>query len=509
MEDKTLTSLSDIPTGSLLYFVGVGGISMCGLAQFAWHMGFQVAGSDRQASEHTELLSDMGIQVFIGHDSARVDALKPFALIHTAAVHRDNPEWRRAIELGIPVMERSVFLGLITRDFKRVINIAGTHGKTTTTAMCSTILLASGADPTIHLGAALKSLDSNTVRMGAPRELLVSEACEYSNSYHEFTSTTATILNIDIDHMDFFRDLDDLLDSFARFTDKIVEGGTLVLPHWGRYMPDLLSRIIKRRAAMSRDLVNVVTFGAHRAPLPQDHTCEIEADPHPGVADYLARPPIYNYRNLQYANGLPGFDFYKDDSFLAHIDLPIPGEHNVENAVAAMVCALGNGADVSACQTALSEFTGAEGRFTIKGTFNGALVVGDYAHHPSSTVATLKAARELPHNHIWIVYQPLTYARVKQFFDAYIDALLPCEHTIFYEIYSDREDDDLGMSSKLLCDVINEKGGSAEFAITYDDIVLALREITGPDDIILFLGPEQVRSFADKLVREEGGELSE
>lgn len=266
MEDKTLTSLSDIPTGSLLYFVGVGGISMCGLAQFAWHMGFQVAGSDRQASEHTELLSDMGIQVFIGHDSARVDALKPFALIHTAAVHRDNPEWRRAIELGIPVMERSVFLGLITRDFKRVINIAGTHGKTTTTAMCSTILLASGADPTIHLGAALKSLDSNTVRMGAPRELLVSEACEYSNSYHEFTSTTATILNIDIDHMDFFRDLDDLLDSFARFTDKIVEGGTLVLPHWGRYMPDLLSRIIKRRAAMSRDLVNVVTFGAHRAP---------------------------------------------------------------------------------------------------------------------------------------------------------------------------------------------------------------------------------------------------
>ena len=485
MSQPAFRSLSEIPAGSLLYFVGISGISMCGLAEMALSLGFRVAGSDRRASDRTEHLTALGAEIFIGHDGCRIDELRPALVIHTAAVHADNPEWQRAAALGIPVIERSIFLGLITRDFERVINIAGTHGKTTTTAMCALILLAADADPTIHLGAELSDLDYSTVRMGTAHRLLVSEACEYSNSYHHFASTTAAVLNINIDHMDFFRDVDDLVDSFAIFTDLIRDGGQLVCPHRGRYMPELLRRITARRAAARRALPDLITFGAYLPPDLQDES----------VPAKRPEQPVFNYRNLTYPDGYPRFDLYEKDRLLTTIRLAVPGRHNVENAVAACACALLNGADPAACRTALETFTGAEGRFTTKGTYNGATVIADYAHHPTATEATLQAARELPHNHIWVVYQPLTYARVQQFFDDYVETLQDCEHTIFYEIYSDRENDDLGMSSRLLCQAIKEKGGSTEFAESYEEVVEALRGLVGPGDLILFLGPEQVRSL--------------
>ncbi|HHX37795.1 MAG TPA: UDP-N-acetylmuramate--L-alanine ligase [Clostridiaceae bacterium] len=493
-----ISQLSDLPRGADLYFIGIGGISMCGLAEMAKHLGYHIAGSDRQASDHTHHLAALGVAVNIGHDAANIDRAVPQLVIHTAAVPADNPELKRAHELGIPVVERAVFLGWITRDFKRVINIAGTHGKTTTTAMCALILLAAKADPTVHLGAELSAFDHSTVRMGKSHDLLISEACEYANSYHHFESTTAVILNIDLDHMDFFEDATDLVNSFAIFTDQIRDGGYLILPHSGRFIPELVACMIKRRQATGRSLPTIVTYGT-------EPTGEFDKNRMVDV-DFWPDTPTVCYRNLNYDSGIPEFDIYIDGTFWTSIHLNIPGTHNVANATAAIAATYINGADAESVGTVLRDFSGAEGRYTVKGRYLGATVVSDYAHHPAATVATIEAAKATKPEHIWVVYQPLTFGRVKLFFEQYVEALLPCEHTLFVEIYSDREATDFGMSSKLIKDEINRRGGSAEFVPSYEAVVERLSQLAGSDDIILFLGPEQVRSFADRLVLEPGGE---
>lgn len=505
MTHQTLNGLTDCPAGSTLYFIGIGGISMCGLAEIAMNLGYRVAGSDRQRSEHTDHLEALGARIFIGHEKSHIDETAPLLVIHTAAVHADNPEWLRAAELGIPVAERAAFLGWITDRFERVINVAGTHGKTTTTAMCALMLMQAGTDPTVHLGAQLRAFNNSTIRMGAPGKLLVSEACEYTNSYHQFASTTAIILNIDIDHMDFFRDLDDLIQSFAVFTDKIRDPGRLILPHYGSYMLKLAETIRERRRQAGRPIPEIITFGAADPEAAESDRLAAGRIAHPEASALWPQTPSVAFAQLDYRDGRPVFDVCVEGQPFAHIELAVPGRHNVENALAAIAAARMNGATSETCRTVLADFTGAEGRYTIKGTFNGAAVVSDYAHHPSATRATLDAAAHMPHRHIWVVYQPLTFNRVKLFFEQYVDVLLPCEHTIFYEIYSDRESDDLGMSSRLIADAVNRRGGSASFAPTYETVVDELRSLAGPGDIVLFLGPEPVRAFADRLVLEPEG----
>lgn len=509
MTHQTPNGLTDCPAGSTLYFVGIGGISMCGLAEIAIRMGYRVAGSDRQRSEHTEHLAALGARIFIGHEKSHIDETRPLLIIHTAAVHADNPERLRAAELGIPVAERAVFLGWITDRFERVINVAGTHGKTTTTAMCALMLMRAGTDPTIHLGAQLRAFNNSTVRMGEAGKLLVSEACEYTNSYHQFASTTAIILNIDLDHMDFFRDLDDLIQSFAVFTDKIRDPGHLILPHHGAHMLRLIETIRARRRRAARPLPEIITFGAADPEAAEADRLAADRIAYPDAAALWPQRPTVAFARLVYHSGRPAFDVRADGQIPIHIELAVPGRHNVENALAAIAAARLNGASPEACQAVLAHFTGAEGRYTVKGTFNGATVVSDYAHHPAATRATLDAAAHMPHRHIWVVYQPLTFSRVQLFFEQYVDALLPCEHTIFYEIYSDRESDDLGMSSRLIADAVNRRGGSASFAPTYEAILAELRDLAGPGDIVLFLGPEPVRALADRLILEPGGCRSE
>ena len=495
--------LHDLPTDSELYFVGIGGISMCGLAEMAQANGYRIRGSDMHASEHTRHLLELGIPVTIGQTAANIDEAQPDLIVYSAAVPSSNPELQRAAELGITAVERGDFLGWMTRDFARVINVAGTHGKTTTTAMVSLLLLDQAMEPTVHLGAQLKAFDDSTVYMGRPGELLISEACEYRNSFLHFASTTALVLNIDSDHLDYFSTIENVIHAFCLFADQLPEDGALVVPWRGNYVGRMLAELAERRAADGRRMPEVVSF-AIEGLLPAsirltDDQVNDEGEGYdwPEEADILAR-------DLTWTDGRPDFTLVWRGEPVAEIRLGVPGRHNIYNALAAMAAALLEGADPARFSASLERFRGAEGRFTIKGHYNGALVVTDYAHHPTAVTATLDAAQTWPHERLFVIFQPLTFNRVKLLFEDFVSALLPCDPLQLVEIYSDRESDDLGMSSRHLVEGINERGGRAQFSGGYEEVRQRLSQAR-EGDLILFLGPEDVRSYGDRLVAEGSG----
>ncbi|MBP7401138.1 MAG: UDP-N-acetylmuramate--L-alanine ligase [Clostridia bacterium] len=466
--------------GARVFFVGIGGISMAGLAEISHAYGMTVAGSDRHPGARTDRLAALGIEVHAGHRAERIDAFRPDWVVHTAAVHPDNPERIRATELGIPVIDRAVYLGWINRLYSRVINISGTHGKTTTTAMCSSILIRSGRNPTVHLGADLAEF-GGTVRLGTPGDLMVSEACEYMRSFLQFHSTTAAILNIEYDHVDCFRDIDDVTDAFTEFARHVPSDGTLVLPAFDARAATLLARLADEADRDARKLPEIVSFGR-----PEDRLG--------------GNAPTVTFSRLTYPEGCPSFDVVVEGSIYASIRLRVPGEHNVMNALAAVACAWKNGGTPEGAREALESYTGAEGRFDIRGTYRGAVVISDYAHHPSAVRATLRAAAAFPHAHTWVVFQPLTFSRTRILFDDFVAALLPCEFSILAEIFSDRETDPGDIRSEMIAARINGLGGNSLFAASFPEIKEALDGVVSSGDLILVLGPEEIRGFADWLL---------
>lgn len=468
-------------TGARIFFVGIGGISMSGLAELSQDYGYKVGGSDMHMSHRILLLEEKGIPVFVGHAAENIQSFAPDLLVHTAAILPGNPEMEFARENHIPVVSRAEFLGHLTRSFSSVINISGTHGKTTTTSMLSLILIESGLDPTVHLGAEFEPFNG-TVRLGADRSLLVSEACEYRRSFLSFRSTTAAITNIDYDHVDCFNNIREVIDVFAEFSDRIDDSGYLIIPAFDANSALCFEQIRARRDATGR-------------PMPQILTTGVEGDvfaPSGQYADIYAK-------NIVYRDGFPQFDVWDRDRFYAHVDLHVPGKHNIYNALTAIACASVNGGTPEGAAEALTAFRGAEGRFTVKGKFRGATVITDYAHHPAAARATLQAASQLLHNRTWVVFQPLTYNRTEKLFDDYVSSLLPCEHVIFSEIFSDREIDPGTISSSMIAEAINKQGGHAEYYADKKDILKRLDSLVGKDDLVLFLGPEDIRDLADDL----------
>ncbi len=470
----------DLKQGTRIFFIGISGISMAGLAEIAHSYGCVVAGSDRNPGPRTRRLEKMGVLIHGTHQADWIDRFRPDIVVHTAAVHADNPEWIRASELGIPVVDRSVFLGWINRLHKQVINISGTHGKTTTTAMCASILIHSDRDPNVHLGAELGEFGS-TVRLGKPGELMVSEACEYMMSFLQFYSTTAAILNIEYDHVDCFRDIGHVVETFADFARLLPAYGTLVLPAFDSNVKDMLTLLENDPDRAGHPLPEIVSFGRRDDRL-------------------LGKAPTVACDHVRYLDGRPAFDVFVEGKPYVSVRLRVPGDHNIMNALAAIACAWKNGGTPEGAREALEAFTGAEGRFDIRGVYHGATVISDYAHHPSAARATLKAAQDFPHNHTWVVFQPLTFSRTRTLFDDFVQALLPCEYTIFAEIFSDREADPGDMSSRMLADRINELGGHAEFAGGFEEIKAKLDAVLSAGDLVLVLGPEDIRGFADWLI---------
>ena len=458
--------LDELKKDAKIYFVGIGGISMSGLALLSKGYGFKVGGSDNHPSERTESLAHQGITIYNSQEAENIDEFDPDYIVKTAAVLPHNKELARALEKNITVFDRSEFLGIITNSYKNVINISGTHGKTTTTSMTSMMLIEEGLDPTVHLGAPFDGI-GGTIRQGGGRELLVSEACEFKRSFLEFRSTTAAITNIDHDHVDCYPTLDDVIDVFARFIEKVDEGGNLVVTG--------TDKNIKEAIARSDRNVNVITCAAEE-----------------GDYDFKAL-------NITYEEGLPAFDLYIMGENAGRVNLKVPGGHNISNALIASACAYLNGASPESIISALNKFGGADGRFTIKGMYKGAEVVVDYAHHPTAARVTIDAAMHMPHKNVLVVFQPLTFNRVKLLFDEYVESLLPCRKILFSEIFSDREMNDGTISSKDIADANNAKGGNAEFYADKAELVRRIDELINPGDMILILGPEDIRELGNEL----------
>lgn len=478
------TSLFGLKRGDKIYFVGIGGYSMCGLAQICHQAGYIIAGSDKESSHRTEQLREIGIQVFFGHEGHNMEQFKPHCVVYTSAVSKENPELIIATEMLIPIYERSYFLGGINRLFDKIINIAGTHGKTTTTTMCALILEASNLDPTAHIGAEVHAWNS-PVRIGKSHSLFVSEACEYNSSFLQFASTTAAILNIDHDHVDCFPTIEDVIAVFAKFACTVPSDGYLVVPSFDVHLESMLNQVQECKTEKSEGMPVIVTFGR-------------ETDL------FNSEKPDFYFTNYKLIDGYPSFDVYSNNEFYCHLDMVIPGEHNAMNALAAIACAKLNGATKEACTSILSEFRGADNRFSERGEYHGAKVIADYAHHPSAIKVSYTAAMNISNGHkVWTVFQPITYNRAIGLYDEFVNALNLCSYSMLFEVYTSRESNDQAFSSKLISDKIVKLGGRSIFLTKYEELKEQLDILVSPGDIILIMGPEGMKIFADRLAKED------
>ena len=482
LEPKSFT-LNDISKGARIYFIGIGGISMNGLARLAKHAGFVVGGSDNHPSERTAILEEQGIKIYNSQIAANIDDFKPDYLVKTAAILPHNEEVKRATELNLQIFDRAEFLGAFTRTYKNVINVSGTHGKTTTTSMISLMMLDAGLDPTVHLGADL-DIFGGTVRAGSEK-LLVSEACEFNRSFLNFSSTTAVITNIDHDHVDCYPTIEDVIDVFARFIRLVDDNGYVVVSGHDKHIAKSVKEAEEYFGKAGRKMPQIVTCAT------DNEVCEVTGK----TADFIAQ-------NIEFINGLPEFDIVVNGGQSVRVSLRIPGSHNIANALNAAAAAYLNGASLESIKNALNGFGGADGRYTVKGKYKGCDVVVDYAHHPTAARATIEAASNMPHGDILVVFQPLTFNRTKLLFEDYVTSLLPCKKILFAEIFSDRESDTLGMSSKMISDEINKRGGDAEFYEDREELKKRIDELVKPGDIILILGPEDIRELGDELCPE-------
>ena len=463
-----------------IFFTGIGGYSMCGLAQICLSKGFTVSGSDREISHRTRQLEEMGVKIYYGHSASNIDEFMPDALVYSVAVPLDNPEITRASELGIRVTERSYFLGAINKLYNKVINIAGTHGKTTTTTLCALMLEESGLDPTAHIGAEVSNWKS-TVRVGSDSEIFVSEACEYNSSFLRFYSTTAAVLNIDHDHLDCFPTIEDVVDAFVRFANTLPDGGKLVIPSFDRNIVLFLKLLRKFRTDAGKEMPEIITFG---------HKTDI----------LEGKIPTFCLSDYKLINGYPEFNVLRNGEYCCHAALVIPGEYNAMNALAAIACSVINGASPEVCSAVLKRFHGADNRFNLRGSFKGTSVYSDYAHHPSAVKAAYNAAKDLTEGNVWAVFQPITFNRAIGLFHEFVEALGECSCSMVFEVYTSRETDNKGFSSRMICDEINNSGGNSIFIENFAQLRSVLIERVRQGDIILFMGPERMEDHADMLI---------
>ncbi len=453
----TDSSIHDyLKPGCHAHLVGIGGVSMAPLAEVLHGAGMTITGSDMRESATVEHLRSLGIPVAIGHRAENVAGAD--LIIRTAAAHDTNPEIAAAHAAGIPVYERAQAWGSIMRGYRNALCISGTHGKTTTTSMCTHIAMAAAADPTVMIGGTLPLLGAGH-RVGHG-DTIILESCEYCNSFLHFYPTIAVILNVEADHLDFFKDLDDVEHSFRAFADRVPEHGLIIA---------------------NRDDANTM------------HTLEGETRP---VCTFGLEEGDVHAANLTWVNGLPAFDVVYQGKPFAHVQLQVPGIHNVKNALAAAAAAIALHFPAAAVEQGLSAFLGAGRRFEHKGTYHGAEVYDDYAHHPGELEALFAAARRLNYRRILCAFQPHTYSRTKALFDDFARVLREPDITLLAEIYAARETNDIGISSADLAKVIP---GSHYYA-TLPEVTQALRELAQEGDLILTVGAGDIYTVGEALV---------
>ena len=446
-----------------VHFIGIGGISMSSLAQVLLSRGFPVSGSDSKASDLTRQLEAEGALISIGQSA---DNITPDIqmVVYTAAISEENPELKKAREKGIPCVTRADFLGQLMKNYETTICVSGTHGKTTTTSMLSEIFLDAETDPTIMVGGILPSINGNT-RIGHSGNF-ITEACEYTNSFLSFFPTVAVVLNVKADHMDFFKDLDDIRKSFRRFVDLLPADGTLVI---------------------NGEIENLEYFT-------EGLNCRI-------LSFGLKKDCTFHAENISYNElACPEYDLYINGTFEEHVSLCVPGEHNIYNSLAAIAAAYAVGLGVPESVASVGKFHGVDRRFQYKGKIGGVTVIDDYAHHPDEIEATLKAALNLPHRKLWVVFQPHTYSRTEAFMEDFADKLSAADAVILAEIYPAREKNVHGTSSRQIQVLIQEKGTECYYFPTFDEIENFLLENCENGDVFITMGAGDVVLIGDSLL---------
>ena len=446
-----------------VHFIGIGGISMSGLAEVLLKEGFAVSGSDAKESALTDHLEQMGAKVFYGQKASNIiDGID--VVVYTAAIHEDNEEFMEAKRQKLPMLSRAELLGQLMRNYDMPIAVSGTHGKTTTTSMLSQILLADDQDPTLSVGGILKAIGGN-IRVGQS-ETFLTEACEYTNSFLSFFPTIGIILNIDADHLDFFKDIDDIRHSFRKFAELLPAEGALIInadtPKYEMITENLPCKVI--------------TYG-------------LEHD-----AEYTATDITYD--ELGHAT----FHVLHNGEDLGTCSLKVPGIHNVSNALASI--AAGQLLDLSTevIFDGLKDFGGTDRRFQYKGKIGDVTIIDDYAHHPTEIEATLHAAKNYPHKKIWCVFQPHTYTRTKALLPEFAKALTLADHVVLADIYAARETDNLGISSRNLQEKIVELGTPCEYFPTFDEIENFLLENCTQGDLLITMGAGDVVNIGEQLL---------
>ena len=454
----------DFNTPVHVHFIGIGGISMSGLAEILLKEHFTISGSDAKESALTKHLENMGATVFYPQKASNIiDGID--VVVYTAAIHDDNPEYAEAKRQNLPMLSRAELLGQLMTNYETPIAISGTHGKTTTTSMLSHILLEAETDPTISVGGILNAIGGN-IRVGNS-DIFVTEACEYTNSFLNFFPKISVILNVEEDHMDFFKDIHDIRNSFHKFSALLPEDGLLVV-----------NKNIEELETITDGLVcNVVTYSET-----QD-------------ADYSAA-------NIEFDElGNASFDLIKYGTYVDRIMLSVVGNHNVSNALGVIAVADALEIPLEVIKKGILSFTGTVRRFQYKGERNGFTIIDDYAHHPTEIRATLTSAQNYPHKDIWCIFQPHTYTRTKAFFHEFAEALSLADHIILADIYAARETDTLGMTSEALAEELKKLGADAYYLPSFEAIENFVLEKVIHGDVLITMGAGDVVNIGESLLK--------
>ncbi len=445
-----------------IHFIGIGGISMSGLAEILLSEGFTVSGSDLRPGPLTDMLARKGARIY---DRQIADNLTDDTdlVVYTAAIHSDNPEFAAIAQKGLPSLTRAQLLGQIMRNYQTPVAVSGTHGKTTTTSMIAEILLRADTDPTLSIGGILHSIGGN-IRIGKSG-YFVTEACEYTNSFLSFFPKIGLILNVEEDHLDFFRDIHEIRASFHKFASLLPRDGLLII---NGEIPSLES--------VTQELsCPIITFG-------KDSSF------------------TYSYSNLSYdETACPTFTLHNG----CHTDtvtLSVPGKHNIYNAMAAIALSDALQLPRATALAALKDFHGTDRRFEYKGQIGGVTIIDDYAHHPTEITATLQAAEKYPHKTLWCVFQPHTYSRTKAFMPEFAKALSLADRIVLADIYAARETDTLGISSRTLQEEIIKEGKECLYFPSFDEIENFLLEHCTPGDLLITMGAGDVVKIGESLL---------
>lgn len=455
-----------------IHFIGIGGISMSGLAQILFQKGFHISGSDMKSSPTTTHLQKLGIPIHIGHRASNISSTTDL-IVYTAAIKEDNEERMAAIKNNIPTIDRAQLLGEIMKNYDYPIAVAGTHGKTTTTSMLTHIFLHAKKDPTITVGGMLDAINGN-LHIGRS-SYFITEACEYCDSFLKFYPFIALILNIEADHLDYFKDIKQIRQSFKNFAKKVPTEGSLVINSDIENIEEMIEGLS----------CNVITFG------------------------FCPEKSLWYPANITYDNKALGtFDIFYKEQQMGRIHLQVPGEHNIYNALSACATGYELGLPMETIIEGLSQYRGTHKRFEYKGNLKGITIIDDYAHHPTEIKATLKVAKQYPHKTLWCVFQPHTYTRTKAFLTEFSSALEKADKVILTDIYAAREKNTGEIHALDLLNELQKNGKEVYYFPTFEEIECFLLENCIPGDLLITMGAGDVSIIGEELLGRELSTLS-